>query len=515
MLGYGESPFLRLFGATSPGDGLLAPWDETFESLDWDLLLRYSFAARSLQRMLGRQTTPVRILEVGCNVVNLLPRFFKPGVVELIRSDVARFDDDPNFVLISKNGPLPFAKESFDAVVALEVLEHMPRERRGDFLSECCRVARHGAVFSCPNGGADSAQAESIVDAAYRQRHRQRHPFLIEHAEFGTPTEGEIASHLAAFDLRHVIFDQAPINSWLAFTLLAESLNESTPGFGLPRSLNRYAIEHALDDPSMPYRKFYVVAKSFDATNALETAPTKSSPATPLCVASALQMMAGAAAAMNSDSMAPIHGLSAVTNQLRSAGLRSAHQQLHAVASALHSITNSPIWRWLEPVRFLRRLIRPRGVEVVNLVADDGIEADPGSPPNGWIVRRREARLYAPCCLPAGWLDIRIVATCDTPGRMRISTIATPQLSEQAILVETTIDGRIAAEYEAYLEKPAFGIQIEPLDRAGKLNLEVFSVRPDRWSFLRRRPPRFHATSVPVDRLPSPPLPAPPLVSSR
>lgn len=515
MLGYGESPFLRLFGSASPGDGLLAPWDDSLEALEWDLLLRYSFAARSLQKMLGRQPTPVRILEVGCNVVNLLPKFFQPGAVELVRCDVSRFDDDPNFVLISKNGPLPFANEAFDAVVALEVLEHMQKGRRADFLSECCRVARHGAIFSCPNGGADTSQAESIVDAAYRQRHRQRHPFLIEHAEFGTPTEAEVAGHLAAIDLRHAVFDQAPINSWLAFTLLAENLHDSAPGFGLPRSLNRYALDHALDDPSTPYRKFYVVAKTFDAPGALETSSMARSSA-PLCLASSLQLMAGAAAALNAGSMAPLDGLSEVTDRLRSTGLRGAHQQLHAVASALHSITSSPIWRWLEPVRFLRRLIRPRGIEVGNLVADDGIDPDPGSVPHGWIVRRREARLYAPCCLPAGWLDVRIVATSETPGKMRVSTIATPQLTEQALLVETTIDGRLIAEYEAYLEKPAFGIQIEPLDRAGKLKLEVFSVRPDRWSFLRRRPARAPSTAATASTVQPPRLPAPsPLVNSR
>jgi len=48
---------------------------------------------------------------------------------------------------------LPFADNSFDAIVSMETIEHL--EQYKDFLSECNRVLEKGGVFICstPNKG--------------------------------------------------------------------------------------------------------------------------------------------------------------------------------------------------------------------------------------------------------------------------------------------------------------------------------------------------------------------------
>jgi ubiquinone/menaquinone biosynthesis C-methylase UbiE len=55
-------------------------------------------------------------------------------------------------VLARLGEPIPLPSAAFDAVVALEVLEHMPKARRHGFVADCLRVARRGAVFTCPDG---------------------------------------------------------------------------------------------------------------------------------------------------------------------------------------------------------------------------------------------------------------------------------------------------------------------------------------------------------------------------
>ena len=87
----------------------------------------------------------------GTELSEPLLRFLNPERGQLTRCDTRAVSEDPDFVQLAADEPLPFANESFDAVVALEVLEHMPADKRRPFMAESLRVARHGAAFQ-PNG---------------------------------------------------------------------------------------------------------------------------------------------------------------------------------------------------------------------------------------------------------------------------------------------------------------------------------------------------------------------------
>src|SRR5436309_2534790 len=82
------------------GNSLLLPPDSDVLSLDFDQLQRYSMAAPLLDGLLAGSSRPVRVLEVGANVLNLLPRFLDPTRVQVTRCDVERFSDDPDFIVI-------------------------------------------------------------------------------------------------------------------------------------------------------------------------------------------------------------------------------------------------------------------------------------------------------------------------------------------------------------------------------------------------------------------------------
>ena len=101
---------------------------------------------------------------------------------------------------------------SFDVVVANDVLEHVPRARRGAFLANAARVADVEAIVAFPCGS-DAAAIESIIT-----RSRTRTAFrsaLMEHAALGLPTLEEVRADVDAVGLAYSIEPLSTVAEWL------------------------------------------------------------------------------------------------------------------------------------------------------------------------------------------------------------------------------------------------------------------------------------------------------------
>lgn len=87
-------------------------------------------------------------------------------------------------------GPLPFADASFDTVVCLDTLEHIPSQDRAGFVRELARVAARRVIVACPSEG--SAQLQDILRLEYEVRGLPLPGWLNEHDEHGLPSADQI-----------------------------------------------------------------------------------------------------------------------------------------------------------------------------------------------------------------------------------------------------------------------------------------------------------------------------------
>lgn len=94
--------------------------------------------------------------------------------------------------LRSVPGRLPFADRSFDTVISLDALEHVPPGEREGFVAEIARVAARRAVVVCPCD--EAGPLDELLRRMYARRGEAAPDWLWEHAEHGLPSRAAVAA---------------------------------------------------------------------------------------------------------------------------------------------------------------------------------------------------------------------------------------------------------------------------------------------------------------------------------
>jgi SAM-dependent methyltransferase len=140
----------------------------------------------------------LQILEVGSGAagVTTFLKFPVTGVDTAFErtADTAT----PYLVPVSASATdLPFEDASFDVVLSLEMLEHLPADVRTKALGEMFRALRPGGrmVVTFPADEA-AARLDRALNEAYRARHNEDHPWSIEHIQEGVPKTSDVVASL-------------------------------------------------------------------------------------------------------------------------------------------------------------------------------------------------------------------------------------------------------------------------------------------------------------------------------
>src|SRR3989344_4520174 len=92
---------------------------------------------------------------------------------------------------IIKKERLPFEKNSFDVVCAIDVLEHIPKKERKDFIKRLVNVASERTILSFPIGTKKHIQYEKEIQNWLLKSSRNI-KYLQEHTKFGLPSISDI-----------------------------------------------------------------------------------------------------------------------------------------------------------------------------------------------------------------------------------------------------------------------------------------------------------------------------------
>jgi SAM-dependent methyltransferase len=119
---------------------------------------------------------------------------------------------------------LPFESGSFDVVISVEMLEHIPASARPRVLGEMFRMLRPGGrmVVTFPADAA-ARELDLKLNAAYRKRYGVDHPWVAEHIAEGVPSTAETVELMRAIAGergRVQAIKHDPARSWLLHQML-------------------------------------------------------------------------------------------------------------------------------------------------------------------------------------------------------------------------------------------------------------------------------------------------------
>jgi ubiquinone/menaquinone biosynthesis C-methylase UbiE len=223
--------------------------------LNW--LLRYAPAIAALEEC-GADT----VLDIGAGSHGL-SWYWSGSVVQTDLSFVAI--EEPlrtgtaSFV-VSTAERLPFQDEAFDAVLSIDMLEHLPESIRGGAIKEAFRVGRRTVILVFPTGR-HAELADRRLAALLRLARKDRPTWLEEHLSQQEYPSVDWVTQQAPTEwrLKHVCRD---MNGWVQTGVV---LAELTPGLRLlARGLERWGREHTFPrwlNKGPSYRTFMVFVR--------------------------------------------------------------------------------------------------------------------------------------------------------------------------------------------------------------------------------------------------------------
>lgn len=182
-------------------------------SIIFDQYQRYRNAELVINRIRkGKET--FSILEVGANEHKNLELFLPEDDIKYLDINLSEErQKDPKYILGDATR-MEFEDGAFDIIVALDVFEHIPKERREDFLGELDRVSKRAFVMGAPFDAPGVSAAEKRLNELFASLYGENHLWLVEHIENGLPDLQRTRAFLGEKQILYKEFGHGSLDIW-------------------------------------------------------------------------------------------------------------------------------------------------------------------------------------------------------------------------------------------------------------------------------------------------------------
>ncbi len=183
------------------------------KNIAFDQYQRYKNVALLINGLRGERQS-FKILEVGANEHQNLEKFLLDDQVIYLDIKLPKhLQKLPNYVLGDAT-KMEFENNEFDIVVALDVFEHIPNDRKEKFIEELDRVSKEFFIFCAPFDSKEAKFSETAINSVYRTLTGTDYIWLDEHKQLGLPILKKTINKLIDLKIDYAYFGHGDINIW-------------------------------------------------------------------------------------------------------------------------------------------------------------------------------------------------------------------------------------------------------------------------------------------------------------
>lgn len=331
------------------------------ENIPFDQYQRYSIVVEIIKSCSCH--SKIKVLEVGSNAHGNLKKFLPNATIVSIDTEASDELLSSEDFYLGSGSNLPFDDNSFDFVVSLDVLEHVPLNERNAFIKESFRVSSIGVVAAFPMDSKKTTSSEKIVNDIWRKYFGEDYRWLKEHSENSLPLKNDVAYIAKSITPHSFIFGHGSLGNWEALMKLHFLAEKTSDLSDLVQCIDRfYNMEICGSDVGEDnYRHFLVlmrqqedVQKANEIYDRLNSGVTNSNFT---LLASELANISESLVMLNEQLEEKDSNIKLIGNQLEAAEHQrnAAEHQRNAAENKLSEILSSRSWKITYPLRFIKK----------------------------------------------------------------------------------------------------------------------------------------------------------------